>query len=768
MLKPVGSSIAPAGMPEDLRQAAGGIVQVDQVLAAVRRQYRIILFFGLLGAIIGTGYALTAVPWYSASTLLLIDGRKGSDPDPTASIAELQFDTGAIDSQVEVLKSERIVTAVIAKAGLADDPSFQRATGSLFGTMIGAVRQALDVRRWFGSEAQSDAEARFAKERQLISTLAGNLTVKRVARTYVLSIEFSWPEASRAAEISRAFADAYLDDQLESKFDATRRATEWLFARIQELKTRALETDMAVQRFKSDNGLVKSGASGQLVGEQQLGELNSQLVIARGDTARAEARYQRIKSIIDSGQADAAVSEALGNPVIIDLRNKYLKASKTEAELSARLGRSHIQVISLRAEMREYERLIFDELGRIAESYKSEQEISRSREKALEENLSSLVGVNAGTNETLVGLRELEREADTYKNLYQTFLLRYQEAVQKQSFPITEARVITAASRPLAPSHPKKSLIVAFVTILGLGLGFGIGAMREFRDRVFRTGRQVRDELGLEFLGFLPAVSASQLRSMHPAPTGTAPGPYPPVLSHGVMRYSVGSPLSGFAEVLRSAKVAADITLGSHRPKIIGLVSVLPNEGKSTIAKNIASLVAHLGARTLLIDADLRNPGLSRATAPDAKRGLVEVLMDSVPYRDLLLREGETGLDLLPTVGRRNLSHTGELISSAAMQALLQEAGQDYDYIFVDLPPVGPIVDVRAAAKLFDAFVFVVEWGRTARHVVSSTLEHEQSVYEKTLGVILNKANLAGVRLYEDYGSRDYYYGKYKKYYRDR
>jgi len=383
-------------MPEDLRQAAGGIVQVDQVLAAVRRQYRIILFFGLLGAIIGTGYALTAVPWYSASTLLLIDGRKGSDPDPTASIAELQFDTGAIDSQVEVLKSERIVTAVIAKAGLADDPSFQRATGSLFGTMIGAVRQALDVRRWFGSEAQSDAEARFAKERQLISTLAGNLTVKRVARTYVLSIEFSWPEASRAAEISRAFADAYLDDQLESKFDATRRATEWLFARIQELKTRALETDMAVQRFKSDNGLVKSGASGQLVGEQQLGELNSQLVIARGDTARAEARYQRIKSIIDSGQADAAVSEALGNPVIIDLRNKYLKASKTEAELSARLGRSHIQVISLRAEMREYERLIFDELGRIAESYKSEQEISRSREKALEENLSSLVGVNAG------------------------------------------------------------------------------------------------------------------------------------------------------------------------------------------------------------------------------------------------------------------------------------------------------------------------------------------------------------------------------------
>ncbi|WP_083463406.1 GNVR domain-containing protein [Prosthecomicrobium hirschii] len=767
MLKPAGSNDVHAGVVEDLREPAS-VIQFDQLIAAARRQYRFVLFFALLGAVVGIGYALTAVPWYSASTQLLIDSRKGKDPDPTGSIAELQFDTGAIDSQVEVLKSERIVTAVIAKAGLADDPGFQRATGSLFSNLMGAIRQSLDIKSWFGSDIESDTEVRFAKERLLISTLTNNLAVKRVARTYVLSIEFSWPDANRAAEISRAFADAYLDDQLESKFDATRRATEWLFARIQELKAKALETDMAVQRFKSDKGLVKSGSSGQLVGEQQLSELNSQLIVARGETARAEAKYERIKSIIDSGQADAAVSEALGSPVIIDLRNKYLKASKTEAELSARLGRNHIQVVSLRTEMREYERLIFDELGRIAESYKSEQEISRSREKALEEGLSGLVGANAGTNETLVALRELEREADTYKNLYQAFLQRYQEAVQKQSFPITEARVITAASRPLVPSHPKKSLVVALATILGLGLGLGIAALREIRDRVFRTGQQVRDELGLEFLGFLPAVTASQLRSMHPTSTDLASTGLPPVLANGVMRYSVGSPLSGYAEVLRSAKVAADITLGGHKPKIIGLASVLPNEGKSTTSKNLASLVAHLGARTLLIDADLRNPGLSRSVAPEARQGLVEVLMDRIPFRELLLHEAETGLDLLPTVSRRDISHTSELISSVAMQALLQDAGQDYDYIFVDLPPVGPIVDVRAAARLFDAFVFVVEWGRTARHVVRATLEHEPVIYEKTIGVVLNKANLAGVRLYEDYGSRDYYYGKYKKYYRDR
>lgn len=766
MLKSADPGNFRTGPAEEEFEGGAGVVQIDQLLAAARRQARVVAFFAILGAGLGVAYVLTAVPWYTAATQLLIDSRKGNDTDPTGTIAELQFDTGAIDSQVEVLKSERIAQSVIRSAGLADDPSFQAGSSSIFKVVLDGVRSMVDIRAWIDADSQTDEEEAYAKERELLETLARNLSVKRIGRTYVLSIEYTSPSAGRAAAISQAFAEAYLDDQLDAKYEATRRASEWLFGRIQELKRKALETDMAVQRFKSEKGLIASGAGGQLVGEQQLNELNSQLILARGETARAEAKYERIRSIIGAGQTDAAVSEALGNPVIVDLRNKYLKASKTEADLASRLGRNHIQAVALRNEMREYERLIFDELNRIAESYKSELEIAKSREKSLEESLAGLVGVTAGTNETLVSLRELEREAETYKNLYQTFLQRYQEAVQKQSFPITEARIITGASRPLKPSHPKKTLIVALAAFLGLGAGVGVGYLREMRDRVFRTGQQVREELGLEFLGLLPTISSSQLKGLA-APSAGSPMGRPTIAAPPVMRYSLGAPLSGFAEVLRSTKVAADITLGGRRPKIVGIVSVLPSEGKSTISKNLASLVAHLGARTLLLDADLRNPGLSRAIAPDAEQGLLDVLLDGAPYRKLLLVEPESRLDFLPAARRRGISHTGELISSGAMSALLQEAGRDYDYIFVDLPPIGPIVDVRAAAGLFDAFIFVVEWGRTARHVVRTTLQHEPAVYEKTIGVVLNKVDPTGVKLYESYGSRDYYYGKYKNYYRE-
>src|SRR5271154_1692603 len=235
-------------------------------------------------------------------------------------------------------------------------------------------------------------------------------------------------------------------------------------------------------------------------------ELNTQLMLAHGDTARAEARYNQITEMLKSGQTDGAVTDSLGNPVVSDLRQKYLAASKMESELESKLGPAHLQVVALKRNMAEYQRLIFDELKRIAETYRSDGEVARAKEESLNSSMSALVGQNAGTNQTMVQLRELEREAESYRTLYQTFLQRYQEAIQQQSFPITEARVITAASPPTFASYPKRSLILALSLVLGLMAGGGIAAIREVRDRVFHTASQVRDELGLDFLGMLQVV----------------------------------------------------------------------------------------------------------------------------------------------------------------------------------------------------------------------------------------------------------------------
>jgi succinoglycan biosynthesis transport protein ExoP len=241
-----------------------------------------------------------------------------------------------------------------------------------------------------------------------------------------------------------------------------------------------------------------------------------------------------------------------------------------------------------------------------------------------------------------------------------------------------------------------------------------------------------------------------------------------PFTVSAMMRYSHTVALSGFAETMRSAKVGIDIALGDKKPKIIGIISVLPHEGKSTTAKNLASMMAHLGARALLIDGDLRNPSLTRELSPEARGGLLEVLTEGAEYRSFVQTEPDTKLDILLAKVGRQLTHTSELIASRAMGRFLADAGQDYDYIIIDLPPLGPVVDVRAAAKHFDGFIVVAEWGKTPRDVVATTLLSDANVYDKCIGVILNKVDQKALALYQGYGAKEYYYGQYRAYYRER
>ena len=233
------------------------------------------------------------------------------------------------------------------------------------------------------------------------------------------------------------------------------------------------------------------------------------------------------------------------------------------------------------------------------------------------------------------------------------------------------------------------------------------------------------------------------------------------------MHFAIDKPLSRYTETLRAAKVAADIALQDEKVKIIGVTSLLPREGKSTTAKNLATMLARQGSRTLLIDADLRNPGLTCALSPHSRRGLVEVLMDGVPLQDVLTSEKDTNLFFLPAVIQTRISHTADLLASPAMRALLRAAGELFDYVIVDLPPTGPVVDVRAAADLFSGFVFVIEWGKTARKAVRTAFETDDRVRDRCIGVVLNKVDEGKLGRFEDYGSIDYYHSGYSRYYRN-
>jgi capsular exopolysaccharide synthesis family protein len=332
----------------------------------------------------------------------------------------------------------------------------------------------------------------------------------------------------------------------------------------------------------------------------------------------------------------------------------------------------------------------------------------------------------AQTDESLAQLRELEREADSLRTLRQNLLQRFEQAAQERSFPVAEARVIGPATVPDRPSQPNKIIYLASALLFGASVGAGFAFLGERRQRFLRSGTEVREDLELEYLGALPSLRSGSVFG------GT-------VSDEALMRYVLDHPHSPFADTLQAAGLAAEIALHQERPKVVGVVSLLDGEGTTTTAKNLASLLARQGYRTLLIDGDLRNPELTDAIAPEAREGLMSVLLGSRPFQEVALREESTGLLILPSVRRDRVTHSGDLIASPAMRALLNHLRETFEYVIVDLPSLTSGNDARTASAIFSGFLLVAEWGRTPRSALRASLDANQQLRDSCLGVVLAK-----------------------------
>ena len=391
-----------------------------------------------------------------------------------------------------------------------------------------------------------------------------------------------------------------------------------------------------------------------------------------------------------------------------------------------------------------------------------------ARETALRANVASAQGKSSVDNQTQVKLRELDQQATALTTLYQTFLGRYEEAAQQQSFPVGKIRIISDASMPMAASSPRTIVVLGLSLVLGLLMGAGFGGLNEFNERFFRTGEDVRDRVNLKFLGYLPTIGGKLGKEEKPGETqvdAKTTQSLSAAEKRARMRVSIDSPASMFSETLRSAKIAFDVVMEGQGSRVIGVISVLPGEGKSTVAANLAGLLAANGSKTLLIDGDLRNPGLSRGLGMETEQGLMEAVVSGQTWQSVGKIDRQTKLAIIPAALRGHFSHTSELLSSAGMRRFIENAKETFEYIVVDLPPLGPVVDAKAFAPLVDGFVLVTEWGRTPRAMVRSMLESEPYVANKIVGAVLNKVDLKKLAKYGSFGGSEKFFDKYSSYY---
>jgi polysaccharide biosynthesis transport protein len=725
-------------------------------------------------------YIMTAPGLYTGHAVIVIDTHKSS-PAQQLPVSDVPMDTGMVDTQIEILMSENVALSVIKEFQLDKDPEFVSPRRSIFGRAADLVMGMItffipseepslpldtvasgQASKHEGppiSDSTSNVQSRLL--RKVLGVFQSRMKLKRVGLTYAIEIDFQSTNPDRAAQIANGLAEAYAVDALDAKYTATRRASAWLQDRLKELRSQSVEADRAVVEFKAKNNIVESG--GRLMNEQQLAELNSALIQARAQSAETQARLDRIKQVLsdtDSNIAEAAtatVTDSLHNDVIIKLRQKYLDYAQKEADWSRRFGAAHLAAVNMRNQMAEIRNSIADELRRIAETYKSDYEIAKKREASVEASLAAIVAQSQTTNEAQVGLRDLDSKAQSYRALYDNFLQNYMESVQKQSIPSSDARVITRATRPYGKSSPKIPLVLGGAIFIGLFLGCGIGIWREVADRTFRTSKHVEENLGATCLGIVPLLHVAKPSQAKLSEERRERLKI--IRDASPMWASVDSPFSRFAEAVRGLKVAADLSKSGDSHQVIGITSSVPGEGKSTIAAALAASIARGGRRVMLIDCDLRNPSLSAKLAPGAEKGIVEILHGEAWLDSVAWCEGSIKLTFLPAVISSRLTHSSEILASEAARRVFEVLREAYDYVIVDLPPLAPVVDVRAMSHLVDSFIFVVEWGRTKIDVADHALDKARSVYDNLLGVVLNKADMKTIGRYEG-NRRNYYFDR--------
>jgi polysaccharide biosynthesis transport protein len=475
------------------------------IIGFIRRQFSVILFVLLFTLALGATYLFTAPPRYTAHAVLVIDSHKTQFFQEQSPLGDLPVDSTTVDTQIEIIKSENIALSVIKDLHLNEDPEFispsagflGSITGFVTNTLIGAITDVVSFGLPSGEKAADEPSPEFQLTQRALQTFNSRLTVNRVGLTYAIQLDFQSLNPGRAAQIANAVADAYVVDVLEAKYQTTRRAAVWLQDRLKELREQSSNAEHAVVDYKTKNNIVDTG--GRLMNEQQLAELNSALIQARASTSEAKARLDRVQQIVRAGDVDPAaadtgtVADTLHNDVITKLREQYLEYDARAADWTVKYGATHLAVVNLRNQMRELRRNIFEELQRTAETYKSDYEIAKTREDSVQKSLDQIVTESQTTNEAQVTLHNLQSSAESYRSLYDNFLQHYMESVQQQSFPVSESRLITQATRPLSKSSPRSMLVLALAGLGGLILGACMGVLRDISDRVFRTTAQVAE-----------------------------------------------------------------------------------------------------------------------------------------------------------------------------------------------------------------------------------------------------------------------------------
>lgn len=710
----------PASRTEFVPPQAHGTRSPDDLFATLRkitRHYWIVLAAAAAAFVIAMAAVGTLTPLYTATAEILI-GAPVNDAGNTLAPGERQsVDSEAVQSQARIVTSRTIARRVVEKLALDQDPDFN--------PYLREDKGFLDT--IFGRNASEDKPQAPREEQVALTTdvLLSKVSAGPTDRSHVLNVQTEVEDARLAARITNAFAELYIEQMLVRQTTMAQQANTWLEGQIDDLRRQVDADERAVEEYRRKHGLYEANAS--TVSDQQLAELNTQLVLAESEKAQAEARLSQAEEVLNSGGELDSIPEVVNSPLIQALEEKQAEIARQAAELSSVYGPMHPRITNIQAQQEDTKRKIDAEVRKIVSSVRNSALTAQARYNAIDARLDAAKSEVSESNVDSVELRQLQREADASRTLFENFLERYKRNSAQEEFKQASAWIISPATTPVRPSFPPKKPILAGTTLMGLLLGTLLVLFMESLDRTFRTSDDVVKTTGLPNLALVPTFRKSELA--------------------GNRAYDPSSP---FSESIYKLHTRIMFSQPGDPPKVTMFTSAVPDEGKSRISVSLARQLAYAGRRVIIVDGDLRRPSVHRLLGTKNGPGLVDLLNGTSTPDEAVYRDEASGVHAI-FAGR---SPNGEnmLPDVQRLRMLLASLSKHYDTVILDAPPVLVGAEVIHYAQMTDATVFVVRWGKTPKDVVLDGLRQFAGTQAQIAGIALAQVNPKLYKRYAEVG----------------
>lgn len=731
---------APVIEPEGLNLGA--------LLGALRRRRGVLLACVLLFPIIALIAAKSMTPRYTAATTVMFEPTEYAARELQSILRDESTTDAVLASQVEIIRSLAVARRIVARFDLTEREEFawwlrdrNRAATPLFRLRDGLADLLAPISPDLAELAAPEPVAQVPPPEiaqiQAAESVLGRLDVQVVRNSRVLQIRFTSEDPQLAAAVANQAAELYIADQLDGKFDAVRRANEWLDGRIANLRREVARNEEQIAELRAQSGL-RTGVTAGLQTEQ-ISRITQDLVEARNQLAGAEARLGAARNA--RGGADLT---ALGSANLVQQRAARDEAQRELNRLSATLGSGHPDVRAAAGRLAAAERAVGAETARVTQALDAEARSARARVASLEQSLRETEGRLNQTQGAEIRINALERETEAARSLLRAVLERSQSTVSQTAIEKPDARILSPATVPGSPSFPKPMLFAVAASVLGMLFGLLLVWFLEQADSTIRSGDEIRSALGLPCLALVPMLRRGILGR------------------HRVEDYVARKPLSPFSESMRTLRAA--LWLGTDPPRIVVITAARPGEGKTTTAVALARSAAMNGERVLLIDCDIRLPSVGKVFRAEGAPGVTDLLLGQAAYEQILRRDHLTGLDYIPA-GAAEVHSLG-LFMSEAMATLLEQVRRDYDLVVMDAPPALAMADARVVSRLADATLLCVKWRDTPRSVVRNSLALLEDAKARVVGAALTQVD-ARTHRRSGYADSEVYHPRYSGYFRE-